>query len=82
MMMATTFARTWKGLLQELPGLLCSRQARRAARGIVILRRAYEHVLVLAVMEGARPVRRPYYDAYVDALNVLGAKAALIARTL
>lgn len=79
--MTTRILKTWKRL-QELPAWLCSRRARRAARGMVILRRAYEYVLVMAVMEGAMPVRRPYYEGYVDALNLLGAKAALIARTL
>jgi hypothetical protein len=50
--------------------------------GIRVLRRAYEHVLVLAVLEGARPVRRDYYEDYVDALRILGGKAELIARQL
>jgi hypothetical protein len=49
---------------------------------MVMLQRAYEHVLVMATLEGVRPVRRPYYEAYVDALNILGARAALIARSL
>lgn len=80
--MTTMILGTWKGLIKELPGLLLSRRARQAVRGMVMLRRAYEHVLVLAVMEGALPVRREYYEGYVDALNILGAKAALIARTL
>ncbi len=64
------------------PALLCSRRARRAAHGLALLRRAYEHVLVEAVLEGARPSRGAHYDAYVDALRVLGSKAELIARTL
>jgi hypothetical protein len=50
--------------------------------GIRVLRRAYEHVLVMAVLEGARPVRRDYYEDYVDALRILGGKAELIARQL
>ncbi len=62
--------------------LLCSRRARRALRGLMMLRRAYEHVLVMATVEGVRPVRRVYYDGYVDALNILVAKAASIARSL
>ena len=66
--------------LQELAVLLFSRRARRTVHGRVRLRRAYEYVLVMAVMEGTRPTR-PYYEGYVDALNLLGAKAASIART-
>jgi len=45
-------------------------------RGAVTLRRAYEHVVMMAVMEGVRAVRRPYYEGYVDALRVLGASIA------
>jgi hypothetical protein len=48
--------------------------------GIRVLRRAYEHVLVMAVLEGTRTPRRPYYEDYVDALRLLGAKSELIAR--
>ncbi len=66
----------------EVLTLLFSRRARRAVQGLVMLRRAYEHVLVMATLEGVRPVRRPYYEDYVDALNILGARAALIARSL
>jgi hypothetical protein len=66
----------------EVLTLLFSRRARRAVHGLVMLRRAYEHVLVMATLEGVRPVRRPYYEDYVDALNILGARAALIARSL
>ena len=47
-----------------------------------MLRRAHEHLLVMAALEGVRAVRRPYYEEYVDALNILGARAALIAKTL
>ena len=68
--------------IQELTGLLFRRRARRAKHGMLTLRRAYEHVVVMAVMEGARPVRLPYYEGYVDALHILDAKAASIARTL
>jgi hypothetical protein len=66
----------------EMLTLLFNRRARRAVHGVVMLRRAYEHVLVMATLEGVRPVRRPYYEDYVDALNILGARAALIARSL
>ena len=68
--------------LQVLPSLLFSRRARRALHGMVVLRRAYEHVLVMAVLEGAETGRGAYYDGYVDALQILGCRAALIARAL
>jgi len=68
--------------ISEVSTLLFSRRARRAVHGLLMLRRAYEHVLVMATLEGVRPVRRPYYEGYVDALNILGARAALIARSL
>jgi hypothetical protein len=51
-------------------------------QGLVMLRRAYEHVLVMAALEGVRGARSPYYEDYVDALNILGARSALIARSL
>jgi len=79
------FARTgWlcPGDIQEVLCLLFSRRARRAVQGLVMLRRAYEHVLVTATLEGVRPVRRSYYEDYVDALNILGARAVMIARSL
>ena len=62
--------------IHEWTGLLFNRRARRALRGAVTLRRAYEHVVMMAVMEGVRAVRRPYYEGYVDALRVLGASIA------
>jgi hypothetical protein len=68
--------------LREMPALLFSRRARRAVRGLVILCRAYEYVLVMAALEGARPVSTAYYEAYVDALNILGARATSVARAL
>ena len=62
---------------------LLSRRARRAMRGIAVLRRSYEHVLVTAALEGARDGQQePYYEAYVDALEILGARALLVAKTL
>jgi hypothetical protein len=67
---------------RELARLLFSGRARRAVRGLTLLRRAYDHVFVVATLEGMRPIRRPYYEAYVDALNILAAKATLIARAL
>jgi hypothetical protein len=68
--------------MREVSTLLFSRRARRAVHGLRMLRRAYEHVLVMATLEGVRPVRRPYYEDYVDALNILGARAVMIARSL
>jgi hypothetical protein len=68
--------------LREVPALLFSRRARRAVRGLVILRRAYEYVVVMAALEGVQPDPRPYYEAYVDALNILGARATSVARAL
>jgi hypothetical protein len=68
--------------LRGLATLLLSRRARRALCGLIILRRVYEYVLLMATVEGMQPVRRPHYQGYVDALNVLAAKATLIAKTL
>jgi hypothetical protein len=62
--------------------LLFNRRARKVVLGLVKLRRAYEHVLVMAALEGAREVRRPYYEAYVDALEILGARALFVAGAL
>ncbi len=56
--------------LREVPALLFSRRARRAVRGLVILRRVHEYVVVMAALEGVQPVRRPYYEAYVDVLTI------------
>jgi hypothetical protein len=46
------------------------------------LRRSHEYVLVMAALEGTRDVRRPYYEAYVDALEILSARALLVAKAL
>jgi hypothetical protein len=74
------------GLISKLPRevttLLLSTRARRAVRGLVLLRRAHEHVLVMAALEGARDVHRPYYEDYVDALDIISARALWIARAL
>jgi hypothetical protein len=72
----------WPQDIHEVLCLLFSRRARRAVHGLVMLRRAYEYLLVMATLEGVRPVRRPYYEDYVDALNILGARALMIARNL
>lgn len=66
----------------DLACLLFSRRARRAVHGLVMLRRAHEHVLVMAALEGARDVPRPYYEGYVDALEILGVRALWVARAL
>jgi hypothetical protein len=68
--------------LREVPALLFSRRARRAVRGLVILRRAYEYVVEMAALEGVQPAPRPYYEAYVDALTILGARASSVAKAL
>ena len=65
----------------RLVALLFSRRARRAVRGVDMLRRSYEHVLVMAALEGSRPVPGPYYEAYLDALEILGARALLVAKS-
>ena len=68
--------------LRGLATLLLSRRARRVLIGLMMLRRVYEYVLLMAIVEGVQPVRRPDYQGYVDALTVLAAKATLIAKTL
>jgi hypothetical protein len=67
---------------REMVWLLFSRQARRTVYGLVVLRRTHEYVLVMAALEGARDDRRAYYEGYVDALEILGARALLLAKTL
>jgi hypothetical protein len=62
--------------------LLFNTHARTTLQGLRMLRRAHEHVLVMAALEGARDIPRPYYQAYVDALEILSNKALLVARTL
>jgi hypothetical protein len=66
-----------------LPALLLfDSHARDTIHGLKLLRRAYEHVLVRAALEGATDIPRPYYQAYIDALDILGARALLVAKTL
>ena len=61
----------------EVLTLVFNRRARRAVHGLVVLRRAYEHVLVMATLEGAAGAEANlHYEDYVDALNILGARAA------
>ena len=65
-----------------LVDLLFSRRVRQGIQGLVMLRRVYEYVFVMAALEGARDVRRPCYEGYVDALEILGSRALLIAKSL
>jgi hypothetical protein len=39
-------------------------------------------VLVIAALEGSREDSGLYYEAYVDALEILGARALWVAKTL
>jgi hypothetical protein len=61
---------------------LFGRRVRRGVEGLVMLRRVYEYVFVMAALEGARDFRRPCYEGYVDALEILGSRALLIAKSL
>ena len=67
---------------REVVYLLFSPRARRTVYGLVVLRRTHEYVLVMAALEGARVDRRAYYEGYVDALEILGARALLLAKAL
>ena len=67
---------------REVVFLLFSRQARRTVYGLVVLRRTHEYLLVRAALEGARDDRQAYYEGYVDALEILGARALLLAKAL
>jgi len=62
--------------------LLFSRRARRTVRGVIMLRRTHKYLLLAAALEGARAVPGPHYDGYLDALEILGASALLVAKTL
>jgi hypothetical protein len=67
---------------REVLCLLFSRRARRTVYGLVVLRRTHEYVLVMAALEGSRDGRKTYYEGYVDALEILGGKALLLAKAL
>jgi hypothetical protein len=67
---------------REVVYLLLSPRARRTVYGLVVLRRTHEYVLVMAALEGARDDRRTYYEGYVDALEILGARALWLAKAL
>ena len=47
------------GSLCELACLLFNRRARQAVHGLVVLRRAHEHVLVMAALEGCGKIAGP-----------------------
>lgn len=67
---------------REVVFMLFNPQARRTVYGLVVLRRTHEYVLVRAALEGAQDDRTAYYEGYVDALEILGAKALLVAKAL
>jgi hypothetical protein len=66
----------------EVMYLLFSGHARRTVHGLVVLRRTHEYVLVMAALEGTREDRGAYYEGYVDALEILGARALMLAKAL
>ena len=68
--------------MRYLPALVCSRRSRRAVRGLMRLRRAYEYVALRAACEGSREVQGADYQAYVDALAVLSSRAQWVAQAL
>jgi hypothetical protein len=67
---------------REVMCLLFSPRARQTVHGLVVLRRTHEYVLVMAALEGTRADRGAYYEGYVDALEILGARALLLAKAL
>jgi hypothetical protein len=67
---------------REVVYLLFSRHARRTVYGLVVLRRIHEYVLIRAALEGTQDDRETYYEGYVDALEILGARALLLAKAL
>jgi hypothetical protein len=69
-------------LLCGVIGSLFNGRARQTVRGLAVLRRTYEYVLVMAVLEGGCEHRAPYYEAYVDALEIVSARAVWVARAL
>jgi hypothetical protein len=69
-------------LLCGVIGSLFNSRARQTVRGLAVLRRTYEYVLVTAALEGVREERRLYYEGYVDALEILGTRALWVAKTL
>jgi hypothetical protein len=69
-------------LLCGVIGSLFNSRARQTVRGLAMLRRTYEYVLVMAALEGSREDSGLYYEAYVDALEILGGRALWVAKTL
>jgi len=69
-------------LLCGVIGSLFNSRARQTVRGLAMLRRTYEYVLVMAALEGTREDHGLYYEGYVDALEILGARALWVAKTL
>jgi hypothetical protein len=69
-------------LLCGVLGTLFNSRARQTIRGLATLRRTYEYVVVMAALEGARPNRECYYEAYVDALEIVSARAVWVAKAL
>jgi hypothetical protein len=67
---------------REVLCLLFSRDARQTVYGLVVLRRTHEYVLVMAALEGTREDRGAYYEGYVDALEILSARALWLAKAL
>lgn len=74
---------------EKRPQLLCgvikslfNGRARQTLHGLAVLRRTYEYVLVMAALEGARENRGPYYEGYVDALEIVSARALWVAKAL
>jgi hypothetical protein len=51
-------------------------------QGLATLRRTYEYVLVMAALEGVRDNHECYYEAYVDALEIVSARAVWVAQAL
>jgi hypothetical protein len=69
-------------LLCGVIGSLFNSRARETVRGLATLRRTYEYVLVMAALEGARENGERYYEAYVDALEIVSARALWVAKAL
>ena len=69
-------------LLCGVIGSLFNSRARQTVRGLATLRRTYEYVLVMAALEGVRDGRQHYYEAYVDALEIVSARAVWVAKAL
>jgi hypothetical protein len=71
-------------LLCGVIGSLFNSRARQTVRGLALLRRTYEYVLVMAALEGARedPGLGLYYEGYVDALEIVSARALWVAKAL